>query len=329
MTIRLPVGATVAQAASKWLDEAFSPALTQLAGADRKLSKAESTRGASLEGAAKLAADDVEALFGSGSRALSVTTMRRRADTFVTQALTAAAGADGVLQQSELAALGRLSQDFSFELGSSAPAREIGIVSDLDDTVIPKTAKDDLDDPPFPGVAALYRALELGAGGQPGDVHFVTARKPERIEGISAYLERNGVPAGGIDTGVSSLPWVAQPEKVRDIVRVLEANPGQRFVFFGDSSHVDPEVYGEVLRRFPERVAAVFIHQVNRTVKPERVAGLHLIQNYAEAAAILAGKGVLTADQARDVMAQARTQGLALSAAEADALLAKHAARPS
>lgn len=327
MAIRLTAGTTVAQAAARWLDEAFTPAVTQLAGADRKLSKAESRQGASLEGTARLAAADVQALFGTGSRALSIATLQRRADTFVTNALKAAAGPDGVLQAQELAALGQLAQDFTFDV--AAQGREIGIVSDLDDTVIPKTAKDDLDDPPFPGVAALYRALELGLGGQPGDLHFVTARKPERTEGIAAYLDRNGVPAGSLDTGVSSLPWVAQPEKVRDIVRVLEANPGQRFVFFGDTAHVDPEVYGEILRRFPDRVAAVFIHQVNRTVKPERVAGMHLIQNYAEAAAILAGKGVLTVAQARDVMSQARTQGLALTAADADALLAKHAAQPN
>lgn len=323
MAIRLTVGVTVAQAATRWLEQAFTPAVTQLAGKDGKLSKAESRKGDKLAGDARLAADEVVDLFGSSAKAVPLADVRRRGEEFITQALTRAAGADGVLQAAELAQLGRLSQDFSFDVAPPPGQREVGLISDLDQTVIPKTAKDTLADPPYAGLAALYRALEFGGGGQAGDVHYVTAREPARVVGVPAYLERNHVPAGSIDTGVSSLPWVAQPEKVRDIVRLLEANPGQRFVFFGDTAHVDPEVYQEIVRRFPERVVAVFIHRVT-TVKPERVAGLQLIENYTEAAASLAGQGVLTVAQAREVFAEARTQGLSLSAAAADALLRKY-----
>jgi hypothetical protein len=52
-----------------------------------------------------------------------------------------------------------------------------------------------------------------------------------------------------------------------------------------------------------------------------RVEGLHLITNYAEAAAILLGKGVLDEGAARAVMVRAQAEGLTITDAEIDALI--------
>lgn len=197
---------------------------------------------------------------------------------------------------------------------------EIGIVSDLDDTVIPP-ANPELSLPPYAGVAALYRALEHQNDGVAGDLRYVTARLPARVVDVPAYLEQHGVPTGVIETGVSGIPAVAENEKVKDITRIMESSGAQRFVLFGDATHRDPEVYKRVLAAFPDRVAAAIIHREGVDVPAARVEGLHLVDNYAEASAVLFGLGLLTRGEALDVMESAAEQGLVITEAEMKALL--------
>lgn len=196
-------------------------------------------------------------------------------------------------------------------------AVELGIVSDIDKTLLPPESAAGLP-APYPGTVALLQAFE---GVSAGDTHFVTARQPEAIVEIPAWMEQHGFPRGPIDTGVSGVPWLAQAEKVRDISRILDARGGQRFVLLGDTSHRDPEVYAEIRTAYPDRIAAIFIHKVNTTVTASRVDGMHLVANYAEAAALAFGAELLTEAEARDVIEAARADGLTLSDSDVDALI--------
>ena len=200
---------------------------------------------------------------------------------------------------------------------------EIGIISDLDKTVIPPQPHD-LPDPPYPGVTALYQALEHRNGGAPGDTFYVTARNPQRIVGVPAWLAAPGLPAGDISTGISGHPRTARREKVSDITAILESRPDQRFLLFGDTSHVDPEAYRDITHLYPGRIVAVFAHDVTNTLRLSRVDGFNLIGNYAEAAAILFGLGQLDEATARSVIDSARAEGLPLTDEEAEALIADH-----
>ncbi len=196
---------------------------------------------------------------------------------------------------------------------------EIGIISDLDDTVIPH-ADPDMSLAPFPGVRALYQLLEHHAGGAAGDVYYVTARNPARAAGAPAYLAQHDVPAGPIETGTSGAPFIAQPEKVRDHEAILERTGQQRFILFGDTKHVDPEVQSELLAAHPERIIAGIVHDV-KAIPASRVAGLHLVANYAEAAAVLFGLQVITRAEALEVMRTAHEEGLAITEAQMRSLL--------
>lgn len=206
------------------------------------------------------------------------------------------------------------------------PELELGVISDLDKTVIPPSDAE-LPEAPYPGVTTLYELLEHGTAGagEAGDFAYVTARTPERVEGVPEWLADHSLPEGPIETGVSGLPWVAQPEKVRDISGVLDARPGQAFVLFGDSSHRDPEAYQEILAMYPERVRAGLIHRVTATVSEHRVEGLHLYESYPEAAAILVGLDLLGEADAWTVYDAAVAEGLEMGEDEMTALLAEHA----
>ena len=200
---------------------------------------------------------------------------------------------------------------------------ELGVVSDLDKTVIPPEGDLELPDAPYPGVTTLYAILEHGSDGtgEAGDFTYVTARTPDRVEDVPAWLEEKGLPAATIESGVSGIPWIAQEEKVNDITRVFEANPQQSFVLFGDTSHRDPEAYKEILARFPDQFRVGLIHMVNMTVSEHRLEGLYLHHNYAEAAAILVGEGVISEQDARRVYEDAVEEGLELSEEEFETLL--------
>jgi phosphatidate phosphatase APP1 len=206
----------------------------------------------------------------------------------------------------------------------STGSSELGIVSDLDKTVIPP-AEPDLSSAPYPGVTLLLKILERRGNGSDGDVHYVTARTPDLMTGVPEYLDAHELPVASIDTGESGYPWLANPEKVADVSAVLDAAGEQRFILFGDSSHVDPEVYGAIRASYPNRILATFIHKVNNTVSPDRVEGMHLHEGYAEVAAILCGEGVLTRHEALAVMRSARDEGLAISDGDMQTLLDAHA----
>jgi hypothetical protein len=199
---------------------------------------------------------------------------------------------------------------------------ELGIISDLDKTVIPPVASG-LPSAAYPGVAALYTELELANNGTMGDMYYVTARSAAAVVDIPDWLEAHSLPSGPINSGISGLPWVARPEKVADIVEVMDANPGQHYLLFGDTSHVDPEVYHDIMDLYPDRISAAFVHHV-KNISDARAEGLHVFQDYAQVAAILLSIGELSEAAARNVMNSAKTEGLAISDAEIEDLIATH-----
>ena len=231
-------------------------------------------------------------------------------DALIAEAIARHDDGNGYLTRAELEAAAKV---------LTGEAAELGIISDLDKTIIPET-RTGLPERAYPGVAQMFTELEA-LDGDRSDTTYVTARNPRRLEGVPAWLEEHGLPAGPIESGVNTIPAVAEREKIADITRVMEANPTKRFVLFGDSNHRDPEVYRAIRERFGDRVIAAFIHKVTETVRPERVEGLHLIDNYAEAAAVLMNLGVIDRAAARRIMVAAQLEGLDITDAEIQGLL--------
>lgn len=56
--------------------------------------------------------------------------------------------------------------------------------------------------------------------------------------------------------------------KLLRVMRVMEAFPNQKFVFFGDNSQMDPVIYQKIAEKYPKNLAAVYI----RNVRPSRKA---------------------------------------------------------
>src|SRR3546814_20245805 len=73
----------------------------------------------------------------------------------------------------------------------------------------------------------------------------------------------------------SPLPRRAKDHKLALIRNMLELYDQFPFVMIGDSGQRDPEIYAQVVREHPGRVAAIYIRDVTRN--PERDRGIGIL----------------------------------------------------
>lgn len=158
---------------------------------------------------------------------------------------------------------------------------KLGIISDLDDTVVQTgatsaralirsvflaNARTRL---PFAGVAALYRALQDGSGGGEHNPVFYVSSSPWNLYDVLAeFLSIREIPEGPLmlrDWGLSSrelLPTSHGSHKLEAIRDIIELYPTLPFVLIGDSGQEDPEIYREIVSRYPARILAIYIRNV-------------------------------------------------------------------
>ncbi|MDB5796147.1 MAG: hypothetical protein JWP36_49 [Paucimonas sp.] len=165
-----------------------------------------------------------------------------------------------------------------------------GVISDIDDTILWSNVGNKLKmlkmlaltnahtRKPFKGVAAFYRALRDGVGGDDGNPLFYVSSSPWHLfTPLVDFLQTQGIPLGPLmlkELGVKQLFGRDrhQGHKLLNIERIMAAYPALPFILIGDSGQEDPEIYREVVRRYPERVRAIYIRNVNPD--PSRIEAL-------------------------------------------------------
>jgi phosphatidate phosphatase APP1 len=152
-----------------------------------------------------------------------------------------------------------------------------GVISDLDDTVLHSNATSVLKMAwivvrnnahtrlPFEGVAAFYRALQLGADGRSSNPIFYVSSSPWNIyDMLDDFLSVHGVPPGPLFLKDWSLTVLGKHKdyKLGVIRHLLSTYKDLPFVLIGDSGEEDPEIYLQTVREHPGRVMAVYIRDV-------------------------------------------------------------------
>jgi len=186
-----------------------------------------------------------------------------------------------------------------------------GVISDIDDTVVYSNVTRKLrmvmtaafsnarTRKPFKGVAAFYRALHAGVN----PVFYVSKSPWNLFAPIVEYLEVQGLPDGPVllrDFGLFS----DKNHKTRAIEQILRTYPALKFILSGDSGEQDPEIYADIVQRFPQRILAVYIRTVHR--KRARLASLQsLISEVART-----GCQLVLAPEAEAAAAHAAAEGL-------------------
>ena len=160
-------------------------------------------------------------------------------------------------------------------------SRRIGVISDIDDTVVETGATNFLknwrrvlvDQPgerlAVPGASKLYRMLVLEHDAPHRPVFYVSS-SPWNLYGfITEFMELNGIPHGPMflkDYGIDQAKFIAgghDTHKLAAIERIIAFYPELKFLLIGDNGQQDVEVYAEVVADFPDRVAGVFIRDVS------------------------------------------------------------------
>jgi phosphatidate phosphatase APP1 len=196
----------------------------------------------------------------------------------------------------------------------------LGIISDLDDTVVQTGATDARSlfrsvfltnartRLPFPGVATLYRALQTGAGGAEKNPVFYVSSSPWNLyDVLSEFLAVREIPEGPLllrDWGLSErelLPTSHGSHKTEAIRDIIDLYPTLPFILIGDSGQEDPEIYREIVARYPSRILAIYIRNVTpNPARAERIRELAREVNAAHSELVLAAESGEVAAHALD-----------------------------
>lgn len=157
------------------------------------------------------------------------------------------------------------------------PRAEVGLVSDIDDTVmvthLPRIfiagwntfVRSELVREQVPGMSAMYRALAAEHPGMP--VFYLSTGAWNTAPSLTRFLRRHDYPVGPLlltDWGPTNTGWFrsGQEHKERELRRLREEFPDLRWILVGDDGQHDPVIYGEFAQEHPEAVRAVAIREL-------------------------------------------------------------------
>jgi len=122
---------------------------------------------------------------------------------------------------------------------------------------------------PFAGVAAFYRALHRGGSSSPNPFFYVSKSPWNLYAPLVEYLELQGLPAGPLI--LRDFGWrMPKQHKETAIADILATYPELPFVLIGDSGEHDPEIYAGIVRRFRDRIRAIYIRSVHKNSARDR-----------------------------------------------------------
>lgn len=167
----------------------------------------------------------------------------------------------------------------------------MGILSDIDDTVVRSDSGDKLqmaarvllqdgsERDVVPGVAPLYHALQAGASGRDGNpIFYHSSASWNTFEHLRNYLADNGIPQGPTFlrhyTARALLETSDIEHKAAAIEEILSAYSGLPFILIGDSAGDDAEAYLDAVRGRRDQVRAVYLRRTADAERAHQVEGL-------------------------------------------------------
>jgi phosphatidate phosphatase APP1 len=163
-------------------------------------------------------------------------------------------------------------------------ATQYGFISDIDDTVLvshsAKTGKklkvlftkNPHGRKTFADVVKFYNLLAL-AHAEPtllNPFFYVSSSEWNLYDYLNEFFKYNGLPKGVfllndikkwyqlVKTGGTK-----HQGKLIRVIRVIDAFPKQRFILLGDNSQSDPAIYVAIANKYPDRIVAIYIRNIN------------------------------------------------------------------
>jgi len=168
------------------------------------------------------------------------------------------------------------------------PQARIGIISDIDDTILQSSITDwkiaaqltflgnARTRKPLLGVAKLYAALQAGMN----PLFYVSSSPWNLYDLLDDFIALNGIPPGPIflrDIGTDTGKFIKTPghgHKLERARMLIARNPRLRWILLGDSGQQDAELYAEAAQEFGDRIAAIYIRDVDPGIDGPLDAGV-------------------------------------------------------
>ncbi len=158
------------------------------------------------------------------------------------------------------------------------PGARLGLISDIDDTIISTSLPRPLIAAwntfvrreharhVVPGMATLYRALLESHPDAP--IVYVSTGAWNTAPHLYRFLRHHGYPAGPIlltDWGPTNTGWFrsGQDHKRACLHRLAREFPQVRWILVGDDGQHDPKIYGDFAEDRPEAVEAIAIRELS------------------------------------------------------------------
>ena len=211
---------------------------------------------------------------------------------------------------------------FPGEMLIPSATAKFGVISDIDDTVLKtgvvsklkwrvlvnsffKSAESRM---AFDEAPELYQKLHQGITGKDANPMFYVSNSPWNLyRYLVHFLKFNRFPKGPILLRDFSTPLLEKKSKTYDIHKaheiknILKTYPELKFVLIGDAGEHDADIYMDVVKHHPNRIAAIYIRTVEHKKRMLRIQ--NLIENYTDVPVLLFQESV-------EVEAHARSLGI-------------------
>ena len=156
---------------------------------------------------------------------------------------------------------------------SLIPAYGVSVISDIDDTIKisnvsnkPELMKNTFFRPfsAVDGMSALYQGWKR----EGASFHYLSGSPWQLYQALDDFINDNDFPVGAFylktirfnPLHIAKLFDDPEDFKLREIKKLFERYPLRKFILVGDSGEMDPEIYGEAARLYPDMV--IFIRDV-------------------------------------------------------------------
>ncbi len=172
---------------------------------------------------------------------------------------------------------------FSFFINLNSFA--LSVISDLDDTLKVTNVKNFL--------AATRNALfsKKAFGGVPSlleefstyttDLYIVTASPKFLNSPVRKFLRHNKIDTKKVVLRNLISERNKKQYKIESIKGILEATDNETFILIGDNTELDAEIYLEIKRQYPARIAQIYIRKIKDTKMSKEVIPFYTVFDIA------------------------------------------------
>jgi phosphatidate phosphatase APP1 len=188
----------------------------------------------------------------------------------------------------------QLDNSFTGEMLIPKASSNFGIISDIDDTILhtgvasrlkwrviintlfktPEKRK------ALEGASEFYHLLHNGKTNQEANPIFYVSNSPWNLyRYLDFFLKANNFPKGPILLRDFRIPFDRPPKtelahKYQETSNILKTYPHLKFILIGDCGEKDADIYLDIVKAFPNRVAAIYLRDVQHKKRMKRIKKL-------------------------------------------------------